>query len=489
VWKQKHFARKEITQMVKKKDTQSAVTRQKIFNQNETSGRISSKTHYDFSGKQMSAFGGTFLIGSLIERLNLYQLFSTQLTVKRKTKIPFDKLMVAMVILIMLGFERLQHIIHISTDSLILRVLGITKLPVQSTLWRFLNRSLHKHNERQLQEIQHEIRNRVWRLANVQPTCIHINTDTTSSIAYGNQDGAKVGYCPGKRGAKCFRPILSSISETGEIILAQQRRGDRVGGIELAKHLKRCINRLSFDIERIWRADSEFYCKEAIMMCESTGVHFIVSVRKTAPVTDLISKAQWIRSDVCHGVAEFSYMPQGWKGSYRFVVARYEKEPDEQTDLFEDAKYKYRVFVTDMKLPCSKIVTEYDGRAGIENLIEEAKNQVAFAKILGKSFIATSLFLQIVTMAFNMGRYLQLFGRDEKAAYHNEEMKTIRQTRFYISARIIDHGRQPRIRFGSEYPRQGWFTRIMTRLRSVDLRYRGLSPVISTPLLGVICRA
>jgi hypothetical protein len=60
-------------------------------------GRISSKTHYDFLGKQMSAFGGVFIIGSLIERLNLYQLLSTQLTVKRKTKVPFDKLMVAMV--------------------------------------------------------------------------------------------------------------------------------------------------------------------------------------------------------------------------------------------------------------------------------------------------------------------------------------------------------------------------------------------------------
>jgi sulfur transfer protein SufE len=37
-------------------------------------------------------------------------------------------------------------------------------------------------NERQLQDVLHELRSRVWRLANVQAKRIHINTDTTSSI-------------------------------------------------------------------------------------------------------------------------------------------------------------------------------------------------------------------------------------------------------------------------------------------------------------------
>ena len=450
---------------------------------------IRSTTRYDFTGNNMTAFGGSYLIGSLMEHLDVCGLFSERLTVKRKTLISIDKLAMTIIMLIMLGFERLQHIVHISTDSMILRILGIAKLPVQSTLWRFLNRSLHKHNERQLQDVQHELRNRVWHLANVKPKRIHINTDTTSSIAYGKQDGAKVGYCPGKRGAKCFRPLLSSISETGEIALAQQRSGDRVGGIELAKHLKRCIDKLPEAIEKVWRADSEFYCKEAIMVCNAAKVRYILSVRKTAPVMEHIRNTQWVDSRICDGIAEFEYMPHGWKSTYRFIVARYEKVPDEQTDLFEDTKYKYRVFVTDLLDAAEKVVIEYDGRAGIENLIEEAKNQVAFAKIPGKNFIATSIFLQMVVMAFNFCRYLQIFGREEKKPYSNEEMKTVRLRTLYISAKIADHGRSTTIHFGSEYPRKLWFNTLMKRLRRIDIKRTGLKPVVAIPLRGVVCRA
>jgi hypothetical protein len=357
-------------------------------------------------------------------------------------------------------------------------------------MWRFLNKSLGKHNERQLQDVQCELRNRVWKLGNVKPLSVHLNTDTTSSIAYGNQDGAKEGYCPGKRGAKCFRPLLTSISETGEILLSHQRSGDRVGGIELAKHLKRCIDRLpKNNVDIIWRADSEFYCKEAILVCEANNVHFVVSVRKTAPVAELISNAVWMQSTISDGISEFLYTPHGWKKPYRFVVARYLRQADEQTELFDDATYKYRVFVTDLKMDASDVVFEYDGRADIENLIEEAKNQVSFAKIPGKRFNATSMFLQMVTLAFNLNRYIQLLGRDEGKPYHNEEMKTIRQTRLLISARIVDHGRQPVIHFGEEYPRKNWFNRIVERLRQIDINHKGLVPVINLPMVGIICRA
>jgi hypothetical protein len=475
--------------MVNQKNTAIQRSSQNVFGSNRTKRAITSNTAYDFRGKQMTAFGGSFLVGSLIERLDIIGLINERLTSRRKTHMPASKLIVAIVILVMLGFERLQHIVHLSRDSIILRILGVDKLPVQSTMWRFLNRSLCKHNERQLQGILHEVRHRVWKLANIKPAKIHIDTDTTSTIAYGNQDGAKVGYCPGKRGAKCFRPLLSSISETGEIVLAQQRRGDRVSGIELAKHLKRCIDHTPSFVERIWRADSEFYCKESILVCRTADVRFIVSARKTAPVMDHIRNAVWKKAKVCDGVSEFIYQPGGWKESFRFVVARYEKKPDEQTDLFEDTKYKYRVFVTDLKSSAQDIVKEYDGRAGIENLIEEAKNQVAFAKIPGKNFIATSIFLQFVTMAFNLNRYLQLFGRDNNKEYHNCEMKTVRQTGLFISAKISDHAKQTIIHFGSEYPRRSWIDTIMKRLRRIDIKRFGLQPVIPVPLAGVTCGA
>jgi len=78
--------------------------------------------------------------------------------------------------------------------------------------------------------------------------------------------------------------------------------------------------------------------------------------------------------------------------------------------MFEDTSYKYRVFVTDLRRKAEKIVFEYDGRANIESLIEESKNQIAMAKIPGKRFAANASFLQVVMLAFNLNKWLQLIG-------------------------------------------------------------------------------
>jgi hypothetical protein len=464
--------------MVKEKDTLSSCK----FQQKITNNRlINSNTSFDFSGRHMTAFGGTFLVGSLIERIGLIDLLDQTLTVKRKTALSTPKMITALVYLLFIGLERLNHIVHIAEDQMILRLLGIARMPVQSTFWRLINKSLHKHNERQFQNVISVLRERVWTLSNVKATKYEINTDTTPLIAYGNQDGAKVGYCPKDRGAKCFKPIISSLSQTGEIIYAQQRKGDRIGGLEIAKHLKRLFIKVPADAQRIWRADSEFYCKEAVMICEQQDVNFVISVRKTAPIMQFIRDANWTKSKLCDGLTEFYYQPIGWARKYRFIVARYEKKQDEQTELFEDTKYKYRAFVTDMDDPMYKIVKEYDGRAGIENLIEEAKNQIGFSKIPGKNFTANSLFLQIVVLSFNLCRYLQLFGRSENGEYQNEEIKTIRHKTIFISAKIADHARYTEIHFGGEYPLKNWFSELMRRIRKIDLSV--LQPVINRVLI------
>ena len=469
--------------MVNKKDTLRTSGIQQNISKNAEPLRITSATGFDFSGRHMTAFGGTFLLGSLIEKLGLIELMDQTLTIERKTIIPASKMITALIYLLFIGLERLNHVLRIANDEMIKRLLGIMKLPVQSTFWRLFNLSLHKHNERQFQKVQHILRERVWQLTNVKASRYEVNTDTTSAIAYGNQNGAKVGYCPTKRGAKCFRPLLSSLSQTREILLAQQRSGDRVGGLELAKHLKRVFRQLPTDARRIWRADSEFYCKEAIMVCEQHRVSFAVSVRKTAPVIDLIQKAIWLESKICDGITEFRYQPSGWKREYRFIAARYEKKPDEQTDLFEDTKYKYRVFVTDMSDSTETIVAEYDGRAGIENLIEEAKNQIGFSKIPGKNFTANGLFLQIVVLTFNLCRYLQMFGRPENEEHRNEEIKTIRHKTIFISAKIAEHARYTNIHFGGEYPLKHWFNELMRRIRAIDMSVPIPKPVINRVLI------
>jgi hypothetical protein len=79
-------------------------------------------------------------------------------------------------------------------------------------------------------------------------------------------------------------------------------------------------------IHEYGRADSGFYCREAVEACEEFDARFAISARKTSRLVEQLRHAEWKLSPKTDGDAEceFHYQPDGWKKPYRFVALRYE---------------------------------------------------------------------------------------------------------------------------------------------------------------------
>jgi hypothetical protein len=433
----------------------------------------------------MSPFGGLFAARCFIERFALEKLLSERVTTERRTEVSPSRYALAVLYLLYIGYDRFAHFQYVKNDSLFKRVLGVERLPVQSSFWRYLNMSLDQKSEDQLREVNFEMQERVWQAANVGLRRIHIDTDTTVETVYGDQENATVGYNPKHRGKKSYQPVLSTIAETGELICGRQRSGATISGREIAQHLDDVFTHRPLCAEYvISRMDSGFYCGEAVDKHEEHCIHFILAVKKQASIQQEIAKVRWQKTKISDGIAEFWYQPSGWKKPYRYIVTRYRKTEEEiQTDMFEDTSYKYRVFVTDLKGKAHKVVSEYDGRAVIESLIEESKNQVAFAKIPGKSFDANSIFLQLVMLAFNLNKWLQLVARDEDKPFHWEEIKTARFKHLYIACRLVETGHRTIMRFAADYPFKEYFCRLIDRLRRIVFDPGEFKSVIERNLL------
>jgi len=453
-----------------------------------TPNKIRATTEFTFTGKKMTPFGGMFTLSSLVEKIQLDKLIENTLTVTRKTDLEVHKYILAIIFMLYMGYERLSHFVYLHKDSFFLRILGLSVLPVQTSFWRFLNLSLHKHNELQLQMVNLKALQRVWTAANVCLKRIHIDIDPTTETVFGKYDGAKKGYNPGHRGRKSFRPFTITIAETNEIIGGKLRTGTTITGKDLARQTKLVLENLPDCVEEvIVRADSEMYCKELVHECERNGCRFILSVKKNSAIKQKLSEiTKWKYSPDSFGTSEFLYEPNGWGKKYRFLVSRYEKdkkEKEKQTDMFNDEEYKYRVFVTDLKHSSKAVVREYDGRAGTENIIEEAKNQVAMSKFPGKSFISNSIFLQFVILAFNMNRWLQLLGRDEDKEFKTEEMKTSRFKHLYLACKVADSEHKTKLRFDEGYAYQKHFLRLMERIRSIVFSCGQINVVLARNLI------
>jgi len=455
--------------------------------------RIGASTPYDFEAKNLTAYGGLLPVATMLEKLGFRQLVEGTLTVQRKTKaMAMYQFVLAMVLACYVGFSRLFHLRFLQREPMLTGILAVLRLPPQSTFWRFLA-ALHLGVARQLLQVQQCMRERVWEATHVRLTEATLDTDTTVHTLFGNQMGARKSYNPKNRGKKSYQPILTFLAETKEYVTGALRTGDRPSGKEIAAHLESAYAALPVTVQTVYaRADSGFYCWEAVQAYEKRNCRFILVARKTARLVEELKAADWKpspRTDA-DGQCEFFYLPDGWGKAYRFLALRYAKKPEaadspEQYQLFDTPEYTYRVFVTNMDTPLDALVGFYRGRASAENLIKEANNDAGLAAHPSKRWMMNANWFQIVMLAYNLNCWLLLFNREE-----HESPETLRHTtlatarlRFlFVAAKIWRHAGRVGVSYSDHYQEQGIFQRLMDRLRAITGGAHGFRPVVATPL-------
>ena len=456
--------------------------------------KINASTPYDFNGKNLTPYGGLLPVVTMLEKLGFQALVEQTLTSKRIPRaMDLYRFVLGIVLGLYIGFPRLNQLRFIARDPILTGILKVTKLPVQSTFWRFVN-ALHRHVARQILTIMKTMRERVWEAANVKLEVVTIDTDTTVHTLYGQQMGGRKSYNPKNKGKKSYQPILTFLAETKEYVAGALRTGDRPSGKEIAAHLDSAYAALPATVKIVYgRADSGFYCWEAVQAYEKRNWRFIVVARKTARLVDELKAADWKRSPRtdADGQCEFFYQPEGWGKAYRFLALRYEKQPEagaeesEQYQLFDTPEYTYRVFVTDMDAPLDALVGFYRGRASAENLIKEANNDAGLAAHPSKRWMMNANWFQIVMLAYNLNCWLLLFQREEAvkvADLPHTTLATARLRFLFVAAKIWRHAGRVGVSYSDHYQERGILDRLMQRLRSITTGASGFTPVIATAL-------
>jgi hypothetical protein len=454
--------------------------------------KIGASTPYDFSAKNLTPYGGLLPIATMLEKIGFERLVNETVTIERETKVMSTyQFIMAIVLGLYVGFARLNQLRFISQDPLLAGILKVAHLPPQCTLWRFLN-SLHVGVSRQIQSIQRHMREAVWAAGNIALKSVTIDTDTTVHTLYGKQMGARKSYNPKNKGKKSYQPILSFLAETREFVAGELRNGDRPTGKQIARHFQDVFQALPRCVVSIFgRADSGFYCWEAVEAYEKFRCWFIVVARKTSRLLEELAAAEWKPSPHtdANEQCEFWYQPTGWGKAYRFLALRYEKDPDDEEEsddavqyqLFATKKYKYRVFVTNMEGAIDKLVWFYNQRAGAENLIKESNNDAGLAAHPSRLFVTNQIHFQLAMLAYNLNAWLMLFNRDDSDNSERLIHTTLATSRLrflFIAAKIWRHSGQTGVSFSDHYEDKGLFRRLMERLRAIKLHGNTYVPVV-----------
>ena len=203
----------------------------KAFKRNRAKTRkINASTPYETCTEQISPFGGLLGVIKFFDLIKFKEIFNAAYSKPaRKPKLGHYKMVIGIVMLLFIGFNRLWHFTYIRLDAILCGFFRLNRLPVASTFWRYLD-SLGINQAVSFLNIMSILRERVWQVCGLNYQKVHVSIDTTVETLYGKQQGGRKGHNTKNRGKKGYRPVLGFIDETREYLIGKLRVGETISG-------------------------------------------------------------------------------------------------------------------------------------------------------------------------------------------------------------------------------------------------------------------
>jgi len=280
-----------------------------------------------------------------------------------------------------------------------------------------------------------------------------LNLDSSVLIRYGNQQGAKRGYNPKKRGRPSHHPLLAFIG-AGYVVNVWNRSGDTGTGQGAVKFFRqtRLVLGKEFHLTRVL-CDSGFYAIGFIEYLESNRFTYIISVPISPAIQrELLHVTQWhpVAKGVEAGEFVFEHRDPKWTQPRRYVVVRQSisrrpKAMGKQPSLFKDLEdwstFRVSVMITnDSEATPEQIWRHYRPRANDENVVKDLKEGYSFESFNVNNFWATEAVLTMIALVFhNLIVYLNRTILNPNRP--QEQLKTLRHKYFTLPGQLGSGGR------------------------------------------------
>jgi len=281
------------------------------------------------------------------------------------------------------------------------------------------------------------------------------DVDSTVLVLYGNQEGARIGYNPRKRGRPSYHPLLCFEGRTKDYWHGELRPGDAytAGGVQTL--LQTCFAKRTDPRQSvIVRADKGFYDGALVQWLEEQRAHFLIVAKLTVAIKRKLTALRYTTVSRDVEAAQFKYQPYGWAHPFRFVAIR-RPQPEESTaqlTLFELGRYHYQVLVTNLQLQPLNLWRFYNDRAGIELIIRQLKGDHALGAIPTRHFFANETYFHLLLLACNFINWFKRLCLPPEL--QTATLQTLRERILLMPAELVRTGNRPRLLLPASGPRE-----------------------------------
>ncbi len=357
--------------------------------------------------------------------------------------------------LLLVGGRRLEHLGYVSADPLVKRFCGLSRLPRETTMARWLKRFT-------LQSLQAlvELNSQIVCEAIEREGLRRLTLDVDGTVI---TTGAKVawafrGFNPHHRKHRSYYALLAHLAQTGHILRAKNRPGnvhDSKGAVPFLRELIEDVRgRVGRQVVLEFRMDGAFFQKPIFDLLEAKRTLYAIKVpffRWLGLVPLIRAQQQWHPLKGAMGFFEQSLDVPAWNRTLRVVIYRkpvpHESRKNYQLDLFDpdNGHFEYSAVSTNTDLAPAALWDFMAGRGAQEKTYGELKGEWALDTVPTNHYSANSAWQQIAVLGHNLLRSFQLEtiasvkprSRKRTFGFLLHSMRTIRFMLIHQPARLV----------------------------------------------------
>lgn len=354
--------------------------------------------------------------------------------------IPLAHTLTAFCIGVIAGARRFAHTEMARADRALHALLGLARWPGADTVRGLF----HRFTQASIQSCWRPLW--LWLLGLVRCPAGGFSLDLDSTVFQraGHQQGAAKGYNPRRPGRKSHHPLLAVLAEVPVVLHGWLRSGNTGAARGATAFLAEALALLPAGMSvRCVRADSGFFEDALLAFLEERHLAYLVVARLTTRLKRQAAGLRtWVPLDEHYAVGEFRAQLLGWSAERRFIVVRERVRQDKEAvgrQLLEVPGYTFRIWVTNRNESTLELWRDYNGRATVEQRIEELKNDLAADAFCTQNFWATEAAFLAVLFSFNL---LSLYQHSSAPNRAYRQPATLRATVFLCGAILGRTARQ-----------------------------------------------
>lgn len=467
--------------------TQTKRSLQVRLRKQDFSGRINSNLKIEFARQDLSSYSGLELFRRYFALIGLNSRIRQAFAGKQmRGDYSVVHLMMVFIALWLTGGRRLRHIPFISEDPLVQRLCGLSSLPSDRTVSRWLGQFTNDSLQA-LISLNSEIVCEKLKMLNLAR--VTLDFDGTVLSCGDRVKWAARGYNPHNRHSKSLYPLLCHVAQTGHFLKLQNRPGDvhdsrraldviKASVMEVRKALPHAIIEV--------RLDSAFFQEAIIKYLLKEGIEFAVKV----PMWKWLHLKEFIllRQRWSHANKKLSYFKavvpiETWNLNvemtfYREKLSETPKK-GHQLDFFtpDDGVYEHSVILSNRTVMAEHLLDFYNGRASMEHNIAEIKGEFGFDVIPCRDYQGNGAHQQMSTLSYNLVRNFQLDVMSPKTRVKNfsrtnifefASLKTLRFEMITAAGRLLNVSGTKILRLSQSSMRQRMFGKVLRGIHQFE---------------------